>query len=192
MAGGAGNDIYVVDNTGDVVTEAANAGTDTVSTTLLSYGLGLNVENLKFLGSGNFAGTGNSLNNVITGGAGDDTLKGNAGNDTLSGGSGHDTFTFDTPLDPMTNVDKITDFSAADDKISLAHSVFGAVGSVGTLPVGEFFLGTSASTASDRIIYNQGTGALYYDPDGSGPTGAKVFAVLSPGLTLTNSNFLIV
>ena len=30
MAGGAGNDTYVVDNVGDVVTEAASAGTDTV------------------------------------------------------------------------------------------------------------------------------------------------------------------
>ena len=52
------------------MTEAAGAGTDTVQTALASYTLGAaNVENLTFTGSGNFAGTGNALDNVITGGA---------------------------------------------------------------------------------------------------------------------------
>ena len=88
LIGGAGNDAYIVDNTGDVVTEAANAGTDTVKTTLASYTLGANVENLTYTGTGNFAGTGNSLANTITGGAGHDTLAGGAGNDTIFAGPG--------------------------------------------------------------------------------------------------------
>ena len=76
MAGGEGNDIYIVDNAGDVVTENLNEGTDTVSTTLASYTLGANVENLTATGAGNFTGTGNALANVITGDAGNDTLDG--------------------------------------------------------------------------------------------------------------------
>ncbi|MDH1263226.1 peroxidase family protein [Pseudomonas sp. GD03944] len=90
MFGGTGNDTYQVDSVGDSVTEALNAGTDTVQTTLASYTLGANVENLTFTGSGNFSGTGNGLANVITGGAGNDTLLGGAGNDTLNGLGGND------------------------------------------------------------------------------------------------------
>jgi Ca2+-binding RTX toxin-like protein len=93
LTGGAGNDTYVVDAAGDTVTEALGNGTDTVQTSLNSYTLGANVENLTFTGTGAFAGTGNALNNVITGGAGNDTLNGAAGDDTLTGGLGNDTLT---------------------------------------------------------------------------------------------------
>ncbi|QAS79205.1 RTX toxin [Rhizobium acidisoli] len=93
LIGGAGNDTYIVDNAGDIVTEATDAGTDTVRTNLASYTLADNVENLSFAGTGAFAGTGNALDNVITGGAAIDTLSGDAGNDTLDGGVGADSLT---------------------------------------------------------------------------------------------------
>ncbi|WP_281422433.1 RTX toxin, partial [Rhizobium leguminosarum] len=93
LIGGAGNDTYIVDNAGDIVTEAADAGTDTVRTNLASYTLADNVENLSFAGTGAFAGTGNALDNVITGGAAIDTLSGDTGNDTLDGGVGADSLT---------------------------------------------------------------------------------------------------
>jgi Ca2+-binding RTX toxin-like protein len=91
MAGGANNDIYVVDNVADIVTENANEGTDTVQTTLGSYTLAANVENLTFTGAGNFSATGNALGNAMTGGAGSDTLNGGGGDDTVDGGAGTDT-----------------------------------------------------------------------------------------------------
>ena len=93
MLGGVGNDTYVVDNAGDVVTENAGAGTDLVQSTLNAHTLGANVENLTFTGTGNFAGTGNALDNTITGGAGNDTLDGGTGNDSLVGGDGGDILT---------------------------------------------------------------------------------------------------
>ena len=49
MVGGAGNDTYVVDATGDVVTEQADEGTDTIQSSV-SYTLGANVENLTLTG----------------------------------------------------------------------------------------------------------------------------------------------
>ncbi|MFN4014604.1 MAG: hypothetical protein ACK4JB_04685 [Reyranella sp.] len=93
LVGGAGDDTYVVDDT-DVVTEVSGGGIDTVRTTRASYTLGANVENLLFTGVGDFAGTGNALDNAITGGAGNDTIVGGAGNDTLNGGLGTDTVSY--------------------------------------------------------------------------------------------------
>lgn len=80
MAGGQGNDTYVVGQTGDSVTEAAGEGTDTVRSTI-AYTLGNNLENLELTGAGNLSGTGNSLNNRIIGNSGNNRLIGNAGND---------------------------------------------------------------------------------------------------------------
>jgi Ca2+-binding RTX toxin-like protein len=68
-----------------------------------AYTLGANVDNLTFVGTGNFNGTGNTLantmvggvgNDTLSGGAGDDTISGGVGNDTMNGGTGNDTFTF--------------------------------------------------------------------------------------------------
>jgi Ca2+-binding RTX toxin-like protein len=85
LTGGTGNDTYVVDNAGDAVTELANEGTDTVRTALASYTLAANVENLVYTGSGAFSGTGNALDNSISGGGNGSKLDGGAGNDTLQG-----------------------------------------------------------------------------------------------------------
>jgi Ca2+-binding RTX toxin-like protein len=94
MSGGLGNDTYVVDNPGDVVTEAASAGTDAVSASV-TYTLSANVENLTLTGTAAINGTGNSRANVITGNAGNNTLDGGAGADTLVGGAGNDTYVVD-------------------------------------------------------------------------------------------------
>ena len=103
LAGGAGNDTYVVDNLGDVLIEAAGQGTDTVRTGLADYGLetSANVENLTFIGVGDFTGRGNDLANTITGGGGNDALHGNAGNDTLVGGLGNDSLSGGLGADTM-------------------------------------------------------------------------------------------
>jgi Ca2+-binding RTX toxin-like protein len=105
MAGGAGNDIYYVDNVNDEVIEANHrrsdaGGIDEIRTTLTTYALpeairiNGNIENLTYIGHGNFNGTGNALDNVITGAGGNDTLTGGAGNDKLDGGTGINTAVF--------------------------------------------------------------------------------------------------
>jgi Ca2+-binding RTX toxin-like protein len=89
LVGGDGDDVYVVDAAGDVISELGT-GTDTVRSSFSSWSLGANLENLVYTGMAAFTGSGNSLNNLITGGAGDDALDGGSGNDTLDGGLGND------------------------------------------------------------------------------------------------------
>lgn len=82
MIGGFGDDTYFVDVPGDVITEVANAGNDTVLSTT-TYSLATNVENLTLIGTTAINGSGNTLNN---------TLAGNAALNTLAGGAGDDTY----------------------------------------------------------------------------------------------------
>ncbi|RJF88042.1 calcium-binding protein [Oleomonas cavernae] len=89
LRGGLGNDTYVVDHPSDVVEEAADAGFDTVETTL-NYALGANVEGLLLRGTAALSGTGNSLANTLTGNGANNTLEGLGGDDTLLGKGGSD------------------------------------------------------------------------------------------------------
>ena len=90
MMGGTNDDTYVVDSTGDVVTEQAGEGVDSVYASI-NYALGINVDNLLLTGYENLTGTGNSNNNVLTGNVGNNSLDGGTGNDTLAGSYGDDT-----------------------------------------------------------------------------------------------------
>ena len=98
MAGGLGNDIYVVDNAGDVVSEAAGAGTDTVRSSV-TYTLGANVENLMLTGVAAINGTGNALNNILTGNAGNNTAGRRARRRPHGGRAGNDTYVVDNAGD---------------------------------------------------------------------------------------------
>jgi Ca2+-binding RTX toxin-like protein len=88
MIGGLGDDTYYVDNTGDVLTENLNEGTDTVISSI-NYTLGANLENLTLTGNA-LTGTGNALNNVLTGNSANNTLNGQDGDDIIYGENGND------------------------------------------------------------------------------------------------------
>ena len=108
----------------------------------------------------------------------------------MTGGLGLDTFVFDTTLNATSNRDTITDFSHNDDTIQLSKSVMSALGALGTLSVNDFKVSTGATgvgtitlfDTTDHIIYNQTSGALFYDADGSGATAAIQIALI--GVTI--------
>jgi Ca2+-binding RTX toxin-like protein len=178
MLGGHGDDIYMVENKGDVVIEGVNAGTDTVRSTI-NYALTAHVEQLELQGDRDLKGIGNGLDNVIVGNSGDNAINGREGSDTLTGGAGEDTFVFSRALGPD-NVDTIMDLSRNADTILLHSNVFTALSGMagGRLVASALRGGTEAADANDRIIYDRTTGALYYDADGTGGQAQILFAVL--------------
>jgi len=103
LYGGQGNDIFVVDNIGDVVYENASEGTDGIYSSV-SWALGANLENLALIGTDAINGTGNSLGNVISGNVGNNVLNGGGGVDRLVGGAGNDTYVVDTTTDILTEL----------------------------------------------------------------------------------------
>ncbi|WP_342242436.1 calcium-binding protein [Ensifer sp. OTU672] len=210
MWGGHGNDIYVVDNTGDVVDESTDngAGTDTVRSSI-SFNLGNTTavkgsfENLTLLGTANINGAGNALgnilngnsgNNSLNGGAGNDVINGGLGNDTLTGSTGLDTFFFNTALNATSNVDTINGFTVADDTIRLENAIFAAITGTGTLTTDQFAKNNTglAADTSDRIIYETDTGKLFYDSNGSAAGGSIQFATIDANIAVTSSDFFMV
>ncbi|WP_457090747.1 polysaccharide lyase family 7 protein [Microvirga sp. P5_D2] len=135
--------------------------------------------------------SGSSSKEVIYGYGGPDKLYGKGGNDTLVGGAGKDAFVFDATPNSKTNMDVIRDFSLRDDVIRLNDSVYTGIQS-GRLSADSFVIGAQASDPSDRIVYDDKTGAVFYDADGSGNVDAVQFARIDAGLSLMASHFIII
>ena len=127
---------------------------------------------------------------TLQGGNHNDTLNGGTGIDTLTGDAGADRFLFNTALNAATNVDTITDFSVVDDLIRLDDAIFTGIGPLGVLNPDAFHIG--AADAEDRIVYNSATGQLFFDSNGSAAGGMTLFARLSIGLPLSNTDFQVV
>jgi Ca2+-binding RTX toxin-like protein len=203
MAGGAGNDRYLVDSSFDVVTELSGGGVDTVIVSSTTYALAAAAEvefltaaagraSLRLFGSesGNTI-TGNNGRNVLSGLGGNDVLAGGLGRDDLRGGLGKDTFVFNTRLS-NSNMDRVLDFNVRDDLFQLENRYMSQVGRAGKLSSDAFVVSrTGAQDMQDRIIYNDQTGMLTYDFNGSAFGGERVIARLTRDLDLTHRDFFI-
>ncbi|WP_407067293.1 calcium-binding protein [Methylobacterium sp. Leaf111] len=154
---------------------------------------------------------GNGSMNVLAGGAGDDTLSGMSGMDTLWGGAGNDhlyggnqndtligglgkdvlvggadrdTFVFHSAAE---GGDTLVDFVHAFDKIKLGS----AFGFADTAQINFVDGGNEPFQAKVTLLYDQDTGVLSFDADGSGSGHAVVLATLSNHAGLTAGDFIV-
>jgi Ca2+-binding RTX toxin-like protein len=125
MAAGAGNDVYVVDNVGDLVIELGTSPSeiDTVVSSI-DYTLGANFEYLTLTGTANLNGTGNALNNRLVGNAGDNVLNGGLGADVMIGGTGNDTYIVENFSDVITETSTLV--TEIDTVMSSRSYILGA------------------------------------------------------------------
>lgn len=129
MAGGKGDDVFFVEDAGDIVIELAGEGKDTINA-YVDYTLPDQVENLLIRNAAALNGFGNALANTLTGNSasnrldgrdGADVLIGSGGADFLTGGTGNDTFRFGALSDSSGAAsDQVLDFQSGVDKIDLA------------------------------------------------------------------------
>lgn len=193
MFGGNGNDVYFVDNVGDVVDEVRFSGGSDFIFTSVNYELPRDIERMGVNGTATTQAvnlTGNLFDNELSGNDGANWLDGKVGHDLLIGYGGADTFAFTTQVDGA-NSDIFVGFEPGIDKVALDDAVFAGL-TVGALPAGAFHIGRFAADADDRILYEAETGKLFFDPDGTGPQAAQFFASMHEGLALSASDFIVI
>ncbi len=169
-----------------------------------SYTLKKGEKDLILTGQDNTNGIGNELDNKIAGNSKANKLEGFAGDDTLTGGKGKDSFEFGGAgafKKADLGVDIITDFqSSQKDTIVLSKTTFDKLESSigkGFSVIAEFDTvngDKKAETSEAFIVYNQKTGDLFYNANGSeaGFGSGGLFATLEGTPALKGSDFSIV
>ncbi|MCC0807828.1 hypothetical protein FPV16_16595 [Methylobacterium sp. W2] len=144
LQGLGGNDVYLIDDSGDLVFEIAGGGADTVLAAV-SYGLaaGQSIETLRtILDTGTVAIdlTGNALANKLVGNDGANLLDGGAGADTLYGRAGNDIFVVSAATDKV--------FESAGDGVDTVRAAV------------SYALAAGQSIETLRTILDTGTVAI--------------------------------
>jgi len=125
---------------------------------------------------------------ILHGQGGKDKLDGGDGSDILDGGGGKDTYVFKNA--PDSGIDTILKFQSGE-KLKISKSEFGGL-SKGKLSDNQFHVGTAAQDGNDRFIYDDTTGKLYHDADGTGAQAQVQFALLQPNLSNVGADNIIV
>lgn len=163
LDGGSGNDVFIVDNALDTVTDSSGAA-DRIESTVTIAALTGGIENLTLLGALAIAGTGNTLNNVIrgndaanalNGGDGNDVLDGRGGNDAMNGGNGNDVFVVDSTLDT------VTDTAGTADRIESTVTIASlAAGIENLILLGAGAIGGTGNTLNNVVVGNSAGNAI--------------------------------
>jgi hypothetical protein len=199
---GAGN------NGGETLTVNGSS----VGETINLGGLTIDTDDITVVNINGLAG-----NDVITGSSGADKIDGGDGVDTLTGGVGNDTFVLagsalgSNAALVATFGDTVTDFqdgnsviaqdvlqfnasslAAISGFISNASGITGTSGAQGASFLVSGAGSQSANAAFAQLLFNTTTGALMIDADGTGSGAAVLIANITPGSTLTATDFQFV
>jgi len=178
LTGGSGNDLFLVDNLRDIVSEVSTLATeiDTVRSSI-NYILKANVENLILTGIAATNGTGNSLNNTITGNSASNRLSGGAGNDIIAGGVGTDILSGGIGTDILSGGggnDRLTGSSGSDKFLYNTNTAFAA--SVVGKDIITDFSGASAP-GGDLVVLDKTTFKTLSSAAGSSLLAAEFASV---------------
>ncbi|MEA5467090.1 calcium-binding protein [Leptothoe sp. PORK10 BA2] len=147
-------------------------------------------------------------NDTLIGGNGNDRLNGGSGFDLLLGGTGSDRFIYNTNAaftSAAIGIDTVVDFSTLSDRIILDKTTFTGIASQagnGFSTASDFAIVSSneaAAASSARIVYNTGSGGLFYNQNGAAAgfgSGAQFATLLGESVStatslLSASSFII-
>jgi Ca2+-binding RTX toxin-like protein len=89
-------------------------------------------------------------------------------------------------------IDKIYDFVVGSDRLLISHNFPGdTVLDAGVIDPSLFALGSSATNTSQRFIYNNASGGLFFDADGLGGVGQVRIAQFVGNPALTNASLFV-
>jgi Ca2+-binding RTX toxin-like protein len=148
-------------------------------------------------GAGNDRLFGNEGKDALIGGTGNDLLNGGAGDDILTGGAGKDRFIFGdgTPFKTASlGVDRINDFTPGEDLIGLSKATFNLSKQDFACNFDIVTDDASAETSTAAIVYNTGTGKVFYNTNGidAGFGDGGQFASLFGQPTLSVHDFKLI
>ncbi|VEP11584.1 conserved hypothetical protein [Hyella patelloides LEGE 07179] len=203
LNGGNGDDTITGGSGTDIVTESGNVDFTLTNDRLVARGTDTlsEIEQVSLTGGG----SGNTLNaantslevtlfgaggpDILLGGSSDDVLTGGSGADTIVGGAGNDLFTYNSISDRN---DRIVDFQSGSDTLNFSAAGFGSdLTPDNFLSADRFTIGISANDESDRFIYNNGDGRLFYDADGNGSENKILITRLEDAPTISNTDIFI-
>ncbi len=209
LVGGAGVDVASYRNatTGivlDLVHPANNTGDaqgDSLSTIENIWGTEYNDTIVSNLAGGQVYGF--KGDDILTGAGGNDVFYGGTGSDVITTGAGSDDIFFLSYYDhtnvygtvePNEGGDTITDFTPGADHVTVSRYWFGFGDIAGpaaalTAANADFITaGTTPVSVKPTFFWDQATGVLLFDPDGTGAGLAVNLATFSNGTALTLSD----
>jgi Ca2+-binding RTX toxin-like protein len=154
MAGGKGDDVYIVTDAENSIFETADGGVDTVISSA-SFTLALNLEKLILTGTA-VAGFGNSVANTIIGNSIANTLDGGGGGDSLVGEAGNDYYILNSLSDQVVEAS----LNGGMDSVLSKVSGYALDDNVETLILGNSVAAGTGNSLANTLFGNSAANTL--------------------------------